>query len=115
MGADPQAELPLFQSAKIDPNVINFVLLLKSRRVWMTAVEVLYGMGMPVTETNRRHVRSWAEAAEDEVISGQCGYRHTDCATPEEIHHFCSWMHSQGEKMKMRAARTRARAHANVG
>lgn len=115
MPATPQPELPLFECVKADPNVRNFVLLLKSHTDWMTSAQVLEGLGMTVTETNKRHVRAWAEAAEDEVISGQAGYRATDCATPEEIHHFCSWMTRQGEKMRMRAARTRARAHTKVG
>src|SRR3990172_11518786 len=106
MHSTAQPELPLFRCAKDDANVRNFILLLKSHSGWMTALDVLRGLGMAETESNRRHVRSWAEAAEDSVISGQAGYRATDCATPEEIHHFCSWMDSQGDKMKFRAART---------
>lgn len=115
MPHSPQTELPLFQCAKSDSNVVDFVLLLKASGKWMTAAEVLAGMGMNVNDGNKRQVRAWAEAAESDVISGQNRYRHTDCATPEEIHHFCSWMDSQGDKMKLRAARTRARGHAKVG
>jgi hypothetical protein len=115
MTTTAQDELPLFRCAKDDANVQNFLLLLLRHSNWMTAAEVLRALGMAETETNRRHVRAWAEATEEEVISGQEGYRHTDCATADEIHHFCSWMESQGNKMKFRAARTRARAHKNVG
>ncbi len=115
MPATAQPELPLFQCAKDDANVRNFILLLETAGSWMTALEVLRGMGMAETESNRRHVRAWAEAAEDAVISGQEGYRATDCAAPDEIHHFCAWMDSQGDKMKFRAARTRARAHRKLG
>lgn len=111
----PDPQLPLFECAPDDPNVLRLVGLLARAADWLTAREILEQLGLEPNEDNRRSVRAWAEAAADELISGQHGYRHIDRASAEEIHHFVSWMNRQGDKMKLRAARTRARAHATVG
>jgi len=110
-----ELELPLFRCAKDDPHVEGLVQMLRRHGSWLTAKELLTLISLEDTDSNRRLVRAWAEAAQDELITGQQGYRHIECATSEEIHHFCSWMDSQGNKMKLRAARTRARAHKLVG
>ncbi len=110
-----QATLPLFRVEKDDPQVTRFVDLLLSHGGWLNSREALEALGLEDTDNARRALRAWAEAAESELISGQRGYKHVDKATAEEIGHFCSWMESQGEKMKLRAARTRARAHGRIG
>jgi len=107
-----ELELPLFRAALEDARVTDFVSLLYRIGEWVTATEACAHLGLEKSESNRRLVRTWAEAAGDEIISGQHGYRHADRATTEEVHHFCAWMDSQAQKMKLRAARTRARAHA---
>lgn len=99
-----------------DPtHVQRFLGLLVSMRCWLSSRSVLMQLGLPDNETTRRSVRLWAEAAEDSVISGQQGYRHVSCATPEEINHFINWMESQATKMVRRAERVRRRAHSLVG
>lgn len=110
-----QDELPLFEAQKDDPNVQDFVALIARADGWLTASEVLGRLLMVNTDSNRRLVRAWAEAAEDEVISGQKGYRHISRCTPDEINHFSNWMLSQGKKMIRRALKTRRHAHALVG
>lgn len=110
-----QHELPLFECAPDDPNVQQFVSLLLKAGEWLTAAEVLGRLRMLSTDSNRRMVRSWAEASDGEILSGQKGYRHIRHATPEEIQHAANWLLSQGKKMIKRGIKIRRNAHALVG
>ncbi len=104
-----QSELSLFA----DANASAICALLSRSPDWLTASELLARLHLPNTEANRRMVRHCAEDLGDELISGQHGYKHVDTASPDEVEHFCRWMDSQGDKMKTRAARTRARKGLN--
>lgn len=102
----------IFITKPNDPIDIRRMLdLLFVRADWMSAAEVLIALGYPNTESHRRMIRRFAETATDELISGQAGYKHVAKATPEEIHHFASWMISQGKKMIARGLRTSRHAH----
>lgn len=100
-----QTELSLFASE----NASAIAALLRRSSDWLNAESILTRLNLPDHETNRRLVRKCAESLSDELISGQCGYKHVDAATEEEVRHFCNWMDSQGDKMKLRALRTRTR------
>jgi hypothetical protein len=100
-----QNELALFTEEHSDPIAR---VLIKSGE-WLTASDILHRLNLTDTEANRRSIRACAENLGDELISGQLGYKHVDVATSDEVRHFCNWMDSQGDKMKLRAARTRAR------
>lgn len=110
MTRDPQ--LSLFASQPDSANVAYLVKLLRDAKRWMTASEI----GTQVADLwNDRQIRSLAEAAGPEIISGQRGYRHIEHATAEEIHHAAAWLESQGSKMIDRSRKIRIRAHQLVG
>lgn len=100
-----QNELELFTEETADP--IARILLKSSD--WLTASDILHRLNLTDTDASRRSIRACAESLSDQLISGQQGYKHVDVATEEEVRHLCNWMDSQGDKMKLRAARTRAR------
>src|SRR4051812_34832794 len=100
-----QNELELFSEETSDP----IARILQNSTDWLTASDILNRLNLTDTEASRRSIRACAEALSDQLISGQLGYKHVDRATEEEVRHFCNWMDSQGDKMKLRAARTRAR------
>jgi hypothetical protein len=100
-----QRQLNLFTAARAE----QVADVLAKSPVWLSASEILNLIGLPNTETNRRHIRHCAEAFGDEIISGQKGYCHIDNASEEDVKRFCNWMTSQADKMTTRATRTRAR------
>ncbi|MHB8520697.1 MAG: hypothetical protein ACYDH9_08055 [Limisphaerales bacterium] len=109
------AQAELFPPPKANVNVTTLVELLRQRPAWHTAAELLHIFALPDLESRRRWIRSLAEAASPDVICGQCGYKHVEHATPEELHHCVAWLESQGKKMIARATAIRRRAHAVVG
>ena len=111
-----QKDLPLFQVAPEDPNVMFLVEHLRVTKGWSTAREISqYVLARIGREVGDRELRAWAAAAEPDVISGQKGYKHVEHATAEELSHFVHWMESQGKKMIARAEAVRRRAHALIG
>jgi len=78
-----QKDLPLFQEASKSPNVEWMVTFLDGRD-WITAAELLQEAGRPVTETEKRKVRGWADASEGRVCGHQRGYKLTASMTHEE-------------------------------
>jgi hypothetical protein len=114
--SNAQKDLPLFQVEKEDPNVMFLVEHLRTIKGWATAAEInQYVFARIGRNVGDRELRAWAEAASPDVISGQKGYKHVDCATTDEITHFVHWMESQGKKMIARAEAVRRRAHALIG
>ena len=85
--------------------------LLYRTRAWLTAKEIVcFSCG----SVNEREIRSHASES-SEIISGQKGYKHVACATPDEISHAANWLESQAKKMSERACAIRRRAHQLVG
>jgi vacuolar-type H+-ATPase subunit C/Vma6 len=109
-----QPEFPLILADPAPDLLADLLTLLRSRRTWLTASEILEAMGQPVTETGRRTIRKLAEQSDGQILSGQHGYRHLSHATAEEITHAANWLESQAFLMSSRAKRIRARAHLNL-
>ena len=58
-----------------------------------------------------RKCRAMAEESNGRVISGQRGYKATECATPKEIRQATNWLWSQARKMSDRAVSIQRVAH----
>lgn len=108
-GAPAEQDLPLFQAAPSDANVLWLERYLKECREWVLGKNLCV-----LVNQDERWLRSVAEASAW-VISGQKGYKHVENATAEEVNRFVNWMESQGKKMIARAERLRRNAHAVFG
>ncbi len=102
-------QLNLFKAPPDSQPVAILEQLLLDHARWITATQ-LHEL---VPAWNERQIRALAEASGN-IISGQRGYKHIKHATPEEMHHACSWLESQAVKMLTRAQRIRRVAHATV-
>jgi hypothetical protein len=103
-------QLQMFKAEAGDANVRFFIEHLKGQRRWFPAKELETQTGW-----TDRDIRSYAEASEGRVISGQNGYKHADNSTADEIAHFANQMESRGRKMIARANAVRIYAHQLVG
>jgi hypothetical protein len=108
------SQLHLFQVPRENANVRWLEKLLLAEKDWRTAAEILKALGWESNDTNKRFLRSLAEASSN-ILSGQRGYRHTSQATAEEVRHSSNWLVSQGKKMIKRGLAQRRRAHAIFG
>jgi hypothetical protein len=88
--------------------------LLKQARAWVTATEILYSIGKPASEDQKRWLRRLASAS-CWIISGQKGYKHIEHATAEEIDHCANGLESQAKEMSDRAGGIRRNAHRIFG
>jgi hypothetical protein len=104
-----QIELPLFKVARENRSVQCLINTLDGRG-WMTCSQILRLWFMPPTEANKRWVRALAEAAGDDVLSGQAGYKLVKAGTAEEVYRASSWLISQGKKMISRGIAIRRRS-----
>jgi hypothetical protein len=114
MSETPAQQLRLFAPTRTSDDVRVLVEFLRGKD-WMTASSILEAWDWPDTESNKRYLRTLAQAACPDLISGQYGYRHVEDASPQEIHHFTAWMESQAKEMLDRANQVRKRAHQIVG
>ena len=114
MATDPQ--MTFFNPAYDDgrENVTWLETLLRERKGWMTAAQILQLIDREETDTQKRQLRHIAQASEW-IISGQKGYKHIEHATAEEISHFVNWMESQATEMTRRAEAVRRNAHRIFG
>jgi hypothetical protein len=108
------SQLHLFQVPRENANVDWLEKILLEARTWRTAAEILKAVNWEPNDTNKRFLRSLAEAS-DYILSGQRGYKHAVHATAEEIQHSSNWLVSQGKKMIKRGIAQRRRAHAIFG
>ena len=107
-------QFPLFESPPTDKNVRWLETLLRDRRDWLTAAQILQLSCLDGTDSATRQIRLLANASVW-IISGQKGYKHLEHATAEEINHFCNWMESQAKAMADRAESVRRNAHRIFG
>jgi hypothetical protein len=113
MPVDPQ--LDLFEAGAGDQkNVAWLETLLRERKIWMTAAQILQLVAREESDSQKRYLRHIAQASEW-IISGQKGYKHLEHATAEEINHFANWMESQATEMTRRAEAVRRNAHRICG
>ena len=108
----PDPQMTLF-SGRIKVYEDAFAGYLRAAGRWMSAREYLVRHDVAPTESNRRWLRGLAEKSAD-VISGQRGYCHVECATVEELNHASAWLISQGRKMMLRGLRIRRVAHGRI-
>jgi hypothetical protein len=108
------SQLHLFTGPRENANVGWLEKLLLEAGTWRTASEILQAVNWESNDTNKRFLRSLAEAS-DYILSGQRGYKHAGHATAEEIRHSSNWLVSQGKKMIKRGIAQRRRAHAIFG
>lgn len=86
-----------------DACVLEFIRILEQQTIWLTAYQLLPILGLAVTDSNKRHLRAWANASGGKILSGQSGYRHIDHATVEEVAHAANWLEHQAREMGDRA------------
>lgn len=84
---------------------------LLARADWATAHAITQSSDGLLTDRATRALAS----ASGWIISGQRGYKHIRCSTPEEIQHAAAWLESQSKKMGDRARTYRRNAHKLVG
>jgi hypothetical protein len=97
----------LFRAAEDDPRVDRFVSWLAGRG-WVTAAQVHEAL-----DWSDRDVRSFAEASDGRVISGQKGYKLTREANPDEASQAADWLKNQAAKMTARAIKIQRVFHAH--
>jgi hypothetical protein len=111
-----QTEMPLYAGKPVAKNITWLEDLLRDRRDWMTAIEILQAVCMKDSDDNKRYIRQLANAS-DNVLSGpgSPGYKHVACCTMEEVDHYTNAGMSQGKQMVKRAIRIRRAAHKILG
>lgn len=111
-----QLELTSYRPAAPEPDeVTRLIQLLAASGTWMTAREILEQLGLPVTESGKRHLRDLAEHSKGDIVSGNAGYKHNQHITPDELDEFWGRMVSQGKKMIERAILVKRKHHAYIG
>lgn len=110
-----QLELTAYRPHIEADEVSRLVDLLHAAGTWMTAHDILEQLGLPVTESAKRHLRELAEHSQGEIVSGNSGYKHNRHITPEELDEFWGRMVSQGKKMIARALLVKRKHHSYVG
>jgi hypothetical protein len=108
------AQLTIFPPPPESANVQWLEGILRERRDWLTAAELLGLVHKPPTDSNKRQLRILANASNC-LITGQRGFKHVEHSTPEEIEHFTNWMRHQAREMAERAERVRKKAHEIFG
>jgi len=108
-----EPQLGLFQEKPQSPNVQWLEDLLREHKEWMTAAEIVEAAHGRISD---RDVRALASASAW-ILSGpgSPGYKHLECSTPEENHHYTEAGLSQGKHMIKRALRLRRNAHRRIG
>jgi len=82
---------------------------------WFSAADLCGVFYTETTENSKRWLRRVVARAVPDIISGDLGYKHIDCATTEEIHHAIHRMESQIAKETARVLALRRRAHGRIG